>query len=497
MAKGGQDAALAKLQEYEQTRDFKSRDALAQRMNDAGMTVPELTPADEFMPEELGGYQFHPRNVAGNFMSSAGDALSGVYDAVTNSLESAAAIGDTIIGGSQKYDDYLNEQGMSQYGLHRIPSLPGMLTGDRRGTAEGVADHYADRYGGVQNVLDTVQEDPAGMLLDFLPGTSAGGNLAKVPSAAVRAPLHKKSPIGPEKVMESALKPPSAMSRPERDQLVETVLNERVAPTPGGLERLQGKKKEIGGQVDALIEQASSTGGTVNIQTLLSSLAPLMRERGGNVIGGGKDAGKIREFIDEIIADANSLGKTDLRAADLQDIKRKLYGDIAWDARRQVDTPPVLEESRKVVARGAKEAIEDLAPGAKEANERFGRLLEAEPHIERATGRIENRDMFGMTDAFSLSALGGGTALGMPGLGALAAGTIEALSNPKISRRTAQVTHAIREGRVGKGVQRWLVDNPTASQAAIAAYIEGEANPGDGKMYYRNESEQGRLSGAQ
>ena len=61
--------------------------------------------------------------------------------------------------------------------------IPTMDTfGDHRSAASGVANYYGDRYGGGQEILDTIREDPVGAGLDL------GGVLTGAAAAGARAP---------------------------------------------------------------------------------------------------------------------------------------------------------------------------------------------------------------------------------------------------------------------------------------------------------------------
>ena len=93
-------------------------------------------------------------------------------DAVTSPIDTAAALGSAAVGGGQLLGDTM---GLPDSGL----------IDDRREQARAIGEHYADRYGGGQEILDTIREDPFGALLD-VGGIAAGGAgaAARVPGVA-------------------------------------------------------------------------------------------------------------------------------------------------------------------------------------------------------------------------------------------------------------------------------------------------------------------------
>ena len=105
----------------------------------------------------------------GNVPGSVGGAFKDLATAIFNPIDTATAIGGAATGGMQLLKDKIGG-----------PSL-GWLD-DHRDEARAVGEFYSDRYGGGQEILDTIREDPFGAALD------AGGILTGGAGLAARAP---------------------------------------------------------------------------------------------------------------------------------------------------------------------------------------------------------------------------------------------------------------------------------------------------------------------
>ena len=85
---------------------------------------------------------------------------------VTDPIGTAKGIGKMAVGGVQKFKDMVG--------------IPPMLEvfGDQRASAEAVGKFYADRYGGMENLKNTVATDPVGAGMDLVSALTMGGGLA-------------------------------------------------------------------------------------------------------------------------------------------------------------------------------------------------------------------------------------------------------------------------------------------------------------------------------
>ena len=138
-------------------------------------TPPPETPTQR-APEPSAGRSVveYLTETAGNVPESAGNVLSGIWEAISNPVETAEALGSAAVGGIQLGKDALG-----------VPTHN--VFGDQRDAARAVGEFYADRYGGGQEILDTIRTDPAGAVLDALGLVTGGaGAAARAPGVAGR-----------------------------------------------------------------------------------------------------------------------------------------------------------------------------------------------------------------------------------------------------------------------------------------------------------------------
>ena len=109
-----------------------------------------------------------------NIPSSVGSVASDLWQAISSPLDTAAALGGAALGGGQLLKDALG-----------IPS-PGLL-GEHRPAARAVGDFYSERYGGFDEIADTLRTDPVGAAMDVA-GLVTGGAAAaaRLPGTAGR-----------------------------------------------------------------------------------------------------------------------------------------------------------------------------------------------------------------------------------------------------------------------------------------------------------------------
>ena len=142
----------------------RSENPLARFVNDGqpGQSAPE---PERSVMDYIG-------ETVSNIPSSAGAVASDLWEAVTNPLDTAAALGGAALGAGQLAKDALG-----------IPS-PGLL-GEHRDTARAVGDFYSARYGGFDEIADTLRTDPVGAAMDVAGILTGGGAAAaRVPGTA-------------------------------------------------------------------------------------------------------------------------------------------------------------------------------------------------------------------------------------------------------------------------------------------------------------------------
>lgn len=122
--------------------------------------------SSEGMPGErsVGGF-------LGNVVKSGGKMLGGIYEAVTHPLDTATAIVDIGAGALQKalpqpVVDFINKFDTDPEAAKRAVKV-----------AEAVGGEYANRYGPVEVIKNTLYTDPVGAFADLSTLLSGGGTL--------------------------------------------------------------------------------------------------------------------------------------------------------------------------------------------------------------------------------------------------------------------------------------------------------------------------------
>lgn len=105
------------------------------------------------------------RQAIGNFPASLSNMASGIYEAVTNPLQTGKAVLDVAAGGLQNIlpESLVNAVGRDQASID---------------AANKVGQFYVQRYGSVENAKRTIANDPAGFMADVSTILTGGSTVA-------------------------------------------------------------------------------------------------------------------------------------------------------------------------------------------------------------------------------------------------------------------------------------------------------------------------------
>lgn len=336
--------------------------------------------------------------------------------------------------------------------------------------ADQAGKFIMDRYGSLDNFKETVMQDPVGVLADASSVLMAGGGLVRgAGSMAAKAPgmvgrvgagaervgqaaMTAGAAIDPLNVVTNTVKAGAAMLpdslprtmfeasakwRPsipqdKRKQLTETALAEGIVPSEAGALKIEGIIAGLNDKIDELIQAADATGATIPKSAIYRELKQLRRDMGGAKVDAPKDLRKIDAIVKRFDEYMVGIGKTELTPSELQAFKQDAYKHINFDTKRGVASL-AENETKKAMARAAKKELEKISPEIKDLNAREGALIELQPEIERAAGRIDNRNVIGLDSAAKVTtgAVVGGSA------GANIAAAIAAVGSPKIRAHLA------------------------------------------------------------
>lgn len=349
-----------------------------------------------------------------NIGPSAVNYARNVVQPILHPIETAKAVGNLAAGVASK-------------------AIPGRQ--ESEAYADQMGQFLADRYGSVDAFKNTLLADPVGTLADVATVLTAVGSLAKrLPAAAgkagnviqtagkaltpgttarstAQAAVKTATPEGlPRKMYESSAKWRPSIDAKRRANLTATALDEGIMPTTAGADKAGGLIAKIGNELDAFIDDATAAGVKIPRSRVYGHLKDLRRKLGGPRLTASRDlkaVDRVAKAFDEYM---KKLGKSDLTPDELQKFKQDAYKQINFDM-SQGRASYAGNETAKAMARAAKDEIEKIIPAAKELNRRQGALIDLKPEIERAAGRIENRNIISIDPSLKIGAgavVGGG-----------------------------------------------------------------------------------------
>ena len=416
--------------------------------------LKDLILLDEGRDEEVGGgtgdYDFSATEMARNLPHSVAQVGTNFAEAIMHPLEVAEGVADLAKGAYQKMTPGLTARNPGR----DVSNIP-------------MVDHFIDeldkRAGTLQRVQRTLEQDPAGAATEasavLFP---AGGLLKKVgstvrdvskdvprdallgrvaPSVAATGGLLEgagkgmtalgaatdplnlglnvvKGGVGllpgslsaAERLQESAAKWGTTVPRDQRARMTETSLKMGVKPDSyiwepvKGIDKLDGLIDNEIGKVTKIINKAE---GRVPIQRIFDGLeAGLEKQAGFDITASGQMSSyqKVIQEFDDYLYETLGLTRGDtVSVQQLQEFKKQAYKKINYDRSNMLGDLG-RETALKDAARAAKEAIEEVVPAVKKPNAKLSALYEVLPPTARASSRIENKDLFGISAPIKLTA---------------------------------------------------------------------------------------------
>jgi hypothetical protein len=417
---------------------------------------------DQF-DDEL-NHDFNAMNMIGNFPGSAANVGREIATAVMNPVDTAKGLMGLLESVGNKFGRVVGNKLGAMISDDYVPQP---VQGEEG--ADAAWDMLVERYGGVEQIQRTIEEDPAGFLLD-LSVVGAGPITTVTTAGKVTGPMARAA-------WQSGAKLPTAKGRnptQTRRQNVSTALEQQLMPTEKGVARLESKISDLNAQVDKIIQAGEDAGVTVPISQVLANLDDLRRSKSGMRLEAPGDLQVIDQIREGFLEHARNLGKTEFTAAELQAFKQDIYSKINYDAKRQV-ADPIREEARKTVARSAKEELNRILPELADLNRQLGELYQLQPDLARVTNRISNRNTIGLTAPLNIAAGGGmGTLLG-GGTGGVIGTTIgviaAAANNPRVITRAGLLIDRLKKGNLGV---EWLNKNAHLDEVALILSLMGQ-----------------------
>jgi hypothetical protein len=249
--------------------------------------------------------------------------------------------------------------------------------------------------------------------------------------------------------------------------MVNTALENQIAPTYSGLKKLNEKINFYNEEIGKAIDSAVETGEKIPVDKMFDGFDAMSKEileTSGRPIKGFNEFKAVK---DEILEAEEMLKRKELTPREAQNKKIKMYRELEKEYSKLMEHPASVD-ARMAVAKNLRLAIEEIVPDIKYLNEKDGLFLELKDSLTRATERISNRDLLSL--GTTAKAAGGGAIGGPTGLAAgLALGLLD--SQPKIKSRLALIIKKLQD--VGFDVK------PTATGKMLGLYQVGRLNRDD------------------
>lgn len=433
------------------------------RPQTASVSVQNEQPKEE--NKSVGGFAKNIIKSAGGFIA---DTAKGVYNSLRHPVETVDNIATPIAGAVES-------------GIEHITGKPFSDQSDiNKGKA--VAEFYKNRYGSVENILNTLYNDPVGFAADasavasLVGGTfEKAGELSKISQLTkagevtsktgeildpIQSSMKVAGKVLPDRAVESvskrlyqsALKPSGTPE--EASRIVQTGLRERIPVSEHGYNQVQNIIHDINKEVENQIKagtQSEKLGMALTAPPKLKSAA-ITGERStlgeGILIDGHSVAerlSEVRDFYRDTVAphtyleDLDKLESSFLNAhgkaipiEQAQKLKQNTY-QVLRKAYGEMKSAQI--EGQKALARGLKEEIVKQYPEINNLNGRETALIELEDQLERFVKRNGNTQIVGI--GTPITAMAGAALSPSKKLGLIAGFAKAALDNPEIKSKLA------------------------------------------------------------
>jgi hypothetical protein len=192
-------------------------------------------------------------------------------------------------------------------------------------------------------------------------------------------------------LMQSALKPDMAARRTGKAAAgVETLLQEGVNVSKGGVEHLRSRIDALDNEITSII---TNSNATVSKGAVASRLQDTMA-RFEKQVNASKDVATIQSAWDEFLMHPLLAGKADIPVKLAQEMKQGTYRAIGDKPYGELSGAAI--ESQKTLARGLKEEIANAVPAVRALNAEESQLLNALNLTERRVLQAANNNPVGL-----------------------------------------------------------------------------------------------------
>ena len=423
--------------------------------------------ADSQKRERQRGFQIS--EMASNVLPSALKFAKDMTYPIIHPIQTATAIKTLVQGVGDKMGFDLGEGDQSIY-------------------VDAVVEELKNRYGGINEITQTLESDPVGLASDvagiFMTGGSMTGlqSLNRIGQAIdpIKATARVAKQVGSKiaqkldanDMYQEIVKFAPGASQLDRSQWAQVGLDEGVVSGSDISGKYSSKLDDLTSRLNTMIDDVSDGTEAIPVERVLSGLDELKKEKGGFLIDAESDVNAINAFKESFL-DVN-FGRETVTPRQLQDFKTDAYNKIDF-LRNYKQGSPIDVDIRKNVGRAAKEGIEEVLPEVKAINTELGNLLDAKDPLTRAWNRIDNRNKIGLIQSIFTAggvAAGGGIQGGAGGL--LVGGALSWLLSPKVKAQFAVVLNELaKNGGDARLIDSALIKGLTKQQMQQLTKLSG------------------------
>jgi hypothetical protein len=278
-------------------------------------------------------------------------------------------------------------------------------------------------YTAVKNAPAALQGNPEAAESALLGGAEAAGAGAGL--GAVRPSVGGNQVLA-RRLYQSALKPSTTLEPAERAAILQTGLEKGIPVSEAGATKIASSLADLQNQVKATI--ARNPNAPISTQAVASRLNPVM-QRAAQQVNPMGDLGTISDVGQEF----TGTHPGQIPATQAQAIKTGTYQALGEKSFGELKGASI--EAQKALARGLKEELENQFPELKNLNAQQKQLFDLAIPINRALGRINNRELLGIG-----TPIAGGAAEAVTGnahVGMAAAIMKQIFEHPEVKSRLA------------------------------------------------------------
>lgn len=349
-----------------------------------------------------------PLEALKNTPQSAGNFLSGIYQAVRHPLDTSKALLDVAAGGLR---NIAPEQ--IQKSIDQIDWNP-EATQQASRAANAVGSFYKNRYGSEKGIKNALATDPIGVASDLSTVLSGGAALAPKASklaSILRTGAEFTNPINAvakpagvlgtaasayvmkplaRRIMQSAVKPTiEQLRKGDAATAVDTLLNYGINPSAKGVEKLRSMVDDINSQV---AEKISASPASVKRNDVMDYLGNV-KEKFANQVSPTSDLNAIAGVAEDF-AKHPAISGNEIPVQLAQLLKQGTYKTLAG---KYGEAGSAATEAQKALARGLREKISEAVPGVGALNAEEANLLKTLSVAERRALMELNKNPVGLS----------------------------------------------------------------------------------------------------